>query len=482
MIIVTNSQASKLYIEHILLEVFTKEFLESNKHSTLEVRVSKDNTYVKVVTSFKFNTSECLEEISNHPSLKIAETCAIGKTIIEIGLRFGFECPPYGVLTGVRPIKIARSVFSEDIKSLRDSLLNKYLINSEKSELLYHCSCFDSIVTPSFSLGDVCIYISIPFCPSRCNYCSFVSYGIEKKHDLIKPYLDILKQEMSEVKKVIGEHNLNIRAIYVGGGTPGILNVYETEMLLENISDCFLNEKVDEFTYEIGRPDTVYKDKLLLLKNYFVNRVCINTQSTNDAVLKSIGRKHTSEDYFRAVNTAMTVGFESINTDLIAGLADEPFESFKRSVTDVISTGIDNITIHALSIKKSSEIKRVDATDEKCIDSFIDFSKKHCISNGFLPYYLYRQKYALGNHESVGYCKNGKYSLYNIAMMNECSDVIGIGAGATSRICSSKENTKHKHFENYKYPEEYIKDNTKMFSHIQGIANAVKLKHIGENH
>lgn len=464
----SNCPSYELYFKHIILEVFPSDFLEANTDTPFELNLTKDNDKVTAFVSFKKLRGCDSQLLSEHHSENISCTCAIGRALIEVAGHLGFGIPPYGVLTGVRPLKIASEIYDvsqgDDFSS---RLYDKYLISKDKCDLLFDALTFDRKVRACHQKNDLSLYFSIPFCPTRCNYCSFVSSSIEKKRHLIPSYLETLFGEMRLVSNIIDKHSLNLKSVYVGGGTPGILNEDEITLFFKEFNKFFSNKSLVEFTFEIGRPETVTKEKLMILKSNSVNRISINTQTTNNDVLKAIGRNHTVDDYFSAVELAKSVGFKCINTDIIAGLQGESLDSFKSTLKDVISLNVDNVTVHTLCVKKSSEIKLSNSSIKSFenINDYINFSKEYCITSGFLPYYLYRQKYSLGNHESTGYCKNGLYSHYNISMMNEIESVIGLGAGATTRIVSEC-GDKHKHFENYKYPNEYINDKDKMISEI----------------
>ncbi len=469
MTIFSNDESILLYARHICLEVFRDNF--DNISSSLKISISEKDGYIKADAELDDIHSSFTEEVLSHPSDRIAKTCAVGKCVVSIGKSLKLSVPHYGVLTGVRPVKVAQSFIGKE--NFKQLLKEKYLISEDKINLLSRCAEYNKLASEKMSASDISLYISIPFCPSRCNYCSFVSYGIEKQNRLIPDYLETLYNEIEVVSRMVCELSLNVKSIYVGGGTPGILSEKDTDKLLAKLNSSFDLSRLSEFTYEIGRPETVTKEKLSLLKNNNVSRVSINTQTTNDAVLSAIGRNHTSKDYFNAISLAQSLGFESINTDLIAGLTTETLESFKKSVQDVLSTGIDNVTVHTLCLKKSADIKKSSYGKpySENIDEFINFSCNTCISHGFEPYYLYRQKYALGNHESVGYCKDKKYSLYNIAMMNEIGNVVGIGAGATSRISTSYKN---EHFANFKYPKEYISNKEKFITETERMKTVFK--------
>lgn len=473
----TNCDAISLYFRHITEEIFDERFFNNHENDVFEINVETSAEEICVRASFlQFHSSQN-EIISMHPSLSTARSCAVGKSVISIAVSLGYKTPVYGVLTGVRPLKIVTDLTSKfGSDNLVEMLYDKYLVSPTKSDLLESCIKYDTDVRVTSSKRDVSVYVSIPFCPSRCNYCSFVSSSIESKRSLTPIYIELLSEEIKEISSLISDFNLNVNSIYVGGGTPGILETEQLEFLLKNITSNLISNDTKEFTYELGRPDTVSAEKLKLLKQYNIDRICINAQTTNDEILRKIGRRHTAEQYFNAVELAQSIGFKSINTDVIAGLTDESFDSFQKTMDDVIATGVDNVTVHTLCIKKSADIKQnfSGVYTDNGISDYIEYSKKTCISTGYEPYYLYRQKYALGNNESVGYCKNGKYSFYNVAMMNEIQTVIGIGAGATSRVIALSAKDKHCHFENYKYPQDYIRDTSKTLGQIEEIKKALK--------
>ena len=470
--IIVNDASVELYIRHICIEIFQSDFY---KDIDLTVNIIKDDDKYSASAHLLGHTSFSSQKIS----LPSAKTCAVGKAIILLGVKLGYSPSPYGVLTGVRPVKIASQLIKKFGKEECINLLkNEYFVKREKISSLIKCANVDKEYREEYNKNDVSLYLSIPFCPTRCNYCSFVSASTERQRALIPEYLKTLFCEMNEVERVVSENNLIVRSVYVGGGTPGILDESQTNSLISQINKLFVTDNCIEFNYEIGRPETVTREKLNVLKDGGVNRISINTQSTSNEVLKAIGRRHSSKQYFDAVVLSREIGFESINTDLIAGLEADTLNTFKKSVDEVICAGVNSITIHSLCLKKSSKIKDDASLSHfsKNIDEYIEYAKNNCISNGFEPYYLYRQKYSLGNHETVGYTKN-KPSYYNIVMMNEIGSVIGMGAGATSRISLKNNNL---HFANYKYPYEYIKDSDKFLKELYNMDTIFKTL-TGEN-
>ena len=374
--------------------------------------------------------------------------------------------PPWGILTGINPTGVFRRVFAEKGKNACKAFSGKYLVSPEKADLVQRiCSVMRSVT--SDPRAEASMYISVPFCPTRCSYCSFISVAVEKSKKLTDPYLELLMNEISEKADVLLRAGKKIRSVYVGGGTPGILDEKQTERLLEKIvSVC--KTPLAEFNYEIGRPDTVTAGKLTLLKRYGVTRVCINTQTTNNEVLSQIGRAHSASQYFDAMRLTRSFDFDSINTDLIAGLPGESVTSFLQSLKDVLSAGADNITIHTLAIKRSAKLyedqnnfrARCDAVQE-----MLNAAYDRLLSKGYLPYYIYKQKNAVSNG---GFAKPDKIGKYNLYMMEDLHSIAACGAGASSKIISSG-NGRVERVMNVKYPFEYINEydrvlcNTRLF-------------------
>ncbi len=388
---------------------------------------------------------------------------AVKYTVYQVFYRATGIRPPWGILTGIKPTGIYRRLLdAKGPAATRQFLLNDYCMQPEKIPLLHQiCKVMETVTTDPKK--EASLYVSIPFCPSRCTYCSFVSVAAEKSHRLIEPYLALLTEEIREKCEVLRKHQLQIRSVYIGGGTPGILNEVQLERLLQTIAEE-LDCPLAEFTFELGRPDTVTKEKLLLLKKYGVTRVCINTQTTNDHILETVGRKHTRAQYFDAVSLTRSLNFDSINTDLIAGLPGEDEASFARSLDDVLTAGADNITIHTLSIKRSSKLHDSDEFFDPSNDHvqrMLDRAYEKLLSSGYVPYYMYRQKNTVSNGENIGFSKPETIGLYNLYMMEDLHTVAACGAGASSKLIFSP-NGRIERVINVKYPYEYINENERI--------------------
>ncbi|MBQ7373616.1 MAG: coproporphyrinogen dehydrogenase HemZ [Clostridia bacterium] len=331
----------------------------------------------------------------------------------------------WGALTGIRPVKYAYTIG----ENWREKMSEEMLVDESKLDII---SRIIDEQKPIFtSAKDGCdLFVSIPFCPSRCLYCSFLSNEIGKEKQL-DGYIDALVKEIESVKPLLK----NLRSVYVGGGTPVSLPLNLLEKVLKAIG------KVDcEYTVEAGRPDCIERQTLELLKKYGVTRICINPQTFNDKTLKIIGRKHTAQDIFDKYELSKEFGF-SINMDLIAGLNGESFDDFKYSVDTAISLNPDNITVHTLSLKKGSKLKETtERLAEGEIAKMIDYSVYKLINSGYNPYYMYRQKYMAGNLENTGYTKKGKACVYNVDVMEEITDNVACGANGVSKKLFMEEN------------------------------------------
>ena len=297
----------------------------------------------------------------------------------------------------------------------------------------------------SFSL-----YVSIPFCPTRCAYCSFVSQSVERSFSLVEPYVKALIAEIRSGGDMVRSNHLRPRAFYMGGGTPGILTPDQMDAILTALEESFDLSACPEITVEIGRPDTITAEKLAVLKSHGVTRVCVNPQTMEDHVLAAIGRRHASADTVRAMELVRAYRFPHVNMDLIAGLPEDTPEGFARSLDEVISMGADNITVHTLSLKKGSRImlegSRIPGADE--VAQMLDYADPTLRKHGFAPYYLYRQKYMSGSFENVGWTKPGGTGLYNIYIMEELHSILSLGAGGSTKLVGGGFNAK--------YPREYI--------------------------
>ena len=351
----------------------------------------------------------------------------------------------WGTLTGVRPLKLALELHDkyDSISKMQEDLRTVYLVSEEKIDLLtdiaeYQLANIDR--NPSDKMG---LYIGIPFCPTRCAYCSFASNVAGAP--AIEKYLNNLLKEIEYMGHLTRTHSSKIESVYIGGGTPTTLNADQLNRLITKTRDEFgLNLNSIEFTVEAGRPDTITADKLDTMRQLGISRISINPQSMKDETLRLIGRDHCSDDIRNGYKLAEDYGFDVINADLIAGLPGEDINDFKASLDEVMSIGANNITVHTLSVKRGSRLKDKDPEyyrrNAEMVADMLRYARKRLKEEGYYPYYIYRQKHQIGALENVGYCKAGKHSIYNIRIMEEKQTIIGLGCGAIGKVYYPDEN------------------------------------------
>ncbi len=367
--------------------------------------------------------------------------------------------PPWGILTGVRPSKLMlRLIGRLGEKGAYDYFTKKLLVSDKKTRLAQSVAGTEQEIA---ALGDersFSLYIAVPFCPSRCSYCSFVSHSITNANaaKLLPIYVERLCDELAVTGKTAGEIGLRLESIYVGGGTPGILSAEQLQAVCSAVDNSFDLSAVREYTVELGRPETVTAAKLGVLRSHGVDRISINPQTLNDSVLEAVGRRHTAQDFFDAYKLAEESGFENINVDLIAGLPTDTVESFKRSIDGVTALSPANITVHALALKSASTLAEHGhaVSEGESAGKMIDYSHSVLFDNGYIPYYMYRQSRCVGNLENVGWCKPGMECRYNVFMMEETHTVLAAGAGAVTKLKRPHSDYIERIF-NYKYPYEY---------------------------
>ncbi len=337
------------------------------------------------------------------------------------------ESMPWGALTGIRPTKLAY-MEQEQGKDFA-GLFRQMGVREENIDLVAQILQAQKGIYEKKD-GNTDLFVSIPFCPTKCAYCSFITAPIEKTRHFLPEYLSCLDKELQAAKESVG----NLRSVYIGGGTPFALDVSELRRVLQAIAPIYTQHGSRvEYTVEAGRPDVFTDDKLRLLKDFGVTRICINPQSFSNETLQKIGRKHTEQDVYNAFALSEKYGFD-INVDLIAGLADETPDVFVQSVQKAVKTGADNITVHCLSLKSGAKLKEeTDYLENDFISDMVSASREILGSSGYAPYYMYRQKYQVGNNENVGWTKPNKACVYNIDIMEEIADNLAVGANAVSK-------------------------------------------------
>ena len=382
----------------------------------------------------------------------------LGRLVYKILSEYTGFYPPWGVLTGVRPSKLL--ILEEQAVGASEAhrrFTEDFLVSEEKYSLAKRVAdCEEKIISLS---GDnsVSLYVSIPFCPSRCSYCSFVSHSIEnaKAFALLEEYTNKLASELQVTGEIVREKGLKLESVYIGGGTPTTLSASQLSVLIDEIRRSFDLSACREFTVEAGRPDTITEEKLIALKQGGVTRISVNPQSFSDSVLRAVGRKHTASDAVKAYELAQNLGFDNINMDLIAGLPTDTLEGFKSSLLQAVSLNPQGITVHSLAIKRSAYINNGENAlpHRRVASEMIGFSINE-LSKSYIPYYMYRQSKSAGSLENTGWCKQGFEGLYNVFMMEECHSVLACGGGAVTRLKAPS--GKIQRIFNYKYPFEYI--------------------------
>lgn len=366
--------------------------------------------------------------------------------------------PEWGSLSGVRPSKLTtRCLLQGGTVQDADRLLReRYHVAPERRRLCIECSHETVHAAQLLRPHDISLYIGIPFCPTRCAYCSFVSASIERAAALLPRYLDALEQEIAHVGALLRQSGRRIRTLYIGGGTPTTLSTPQLRRLMEAIRTHFDLTDLIEYTVEGGRPDTLDLEKLQAIRSLGCDRMSINPQTMNDAVLSGIGRRHTSAQTLAAFRAAQEAGFDGINMDLIAGLPNDSADSFRNSVQQVLSLAPSNITVHTLALKKGADLffQRAQLPSAEEVRTMLAEAEHALRAAGYHPYYLYRQKYMSGSFENVGWCKDGFAGLYNIYMMEELHSILSLGGGGMTKI--NRPDGTLERFHNPKFPQQYI--------------------------
>ncbi len=440
---------------------------------SFRIRTTESAVYVRVTIAEKsrMTSVERHVDFSEENSDIMTAKLAAGAAILAAGEEFMHYSPSWGVMTGVRPAKVASDYLRRGYTASKTkaALRQNYYLFPKKAALVTEVAQLESKLAKPYYNGWCSVYISIPFCPSRCAYCSFVSYTSKKLLSLIPTYVDMLCDEIDQRFRLINELGLKVASVYIGGGTPTILNERQLERVLSHVGRGVDVDTLAEFTLEAGRPDTISREKLHIAKRLGVTRISVNTQTLNDTVLESIGRAHTSDDFYRAFELAVNSDIDCINTDLIAGLPGESFNSFSQSFDRVLELHPENVTVHTFAVKKASDFLKhgasVYARVNKDAGKSVDYSQIKAKASGYRPYYLYRQKNTVGNYENVGFSLGGYEGLYNIFMMEEIHTVFAAGAGAVTRLVSPpglrEENDYSPVIErifNPKYPYEYLEE------------------------
>ncbi len=381
--------------------------------------------------------------------------------------------PEWGILTGVRPAKLFSRLAAENGEANAENWFKNALkVSDEKISLCRSAVVSEGKITSLSRPDSFSLYISIPFCPTRCSYCSFVSHSVENAGKLIPDYISLLKKEIAYTADIAKKIGLRLETVYIGGGTPTSVTAEQLGSIMKCVTDSFDTSNLREYTVEAGRPDTITAEKLEAIKHLGAGRISINPQTMNDSVLEKIGRRHTAADTVKAFETARKCGFYNINTDLIAGLPGDTPESFFDTVRSILSLDPESITVHSLSMKRSSRLTVTGSFPEvkagENAGKMVSFARNTLEKHGFLPYYMYRQSKTVGNLENVGYAKPGTECLYNVYTMDETHTILACGASAVSKLRQPHGSYIERIF-NFKYPYEYISRFNELIERKKGV-------------
>lgn len=377
--------------------------------------------------------------------------------------------PPWGLLTGIRPVRKVVQLLDEGM-SLDEAgayLQKRYLISDEKMRLALDTAKVQYPILPH-SKKEIGLYISIPFCPTRCSYCSFVSHSMDTAMQLIPEYITCLCKEIAILGEIIRKYDLHVQSVYIGGGTPTSISAEQLRTVMEAIRTHIDIDGAREYTVEAGRADTITEEKLRVIKEMGADRISVNPQTLQDSVLEAVGRRHTAQQAIDAFRLARSLGFDNINMDLIAGLPTDTYEGFADTLRRVMALDPDSITVHTLTLKRAADLYGTggDSSIHE-VERMAELSAKDLPAGGWMPYYMYRQKNTVGNLENVGYAKAGKENLYNILIMDETQTILGAGCAASTKMV--EENGNITRIRGYKFPYEYIRQFDKLMEKKQEI-------------
>ena len=440
-------------------------------------KLSRGKTYISAVTTVTLN-GKTTRAIRRMPASK--ETVRLRRQALQQSLYLAAlphleRVPAWGALAGVRPTKLSTKHLLEggNPKSALRLMEKTYYVTKERAKLALSCSASSVEAVALAKENHISLYVGIPFCPTRCAYCSFVSRTVGKRTDLIEPYLQALLQEVEVTGKLLKTTDKKIRTVYIGGGTPTTLSAQQLTRLLQAITTHFDLGACIEFTVEAGRPDTLDEEKLSVIRK-FAGRISINPQSMNDAVLKACGRPHTGKAIEDLARKAKALSFDAINMDLIAGLPMDTVESFRDSLDRVLALEPENITVHTLALKKGADLfeKQQSLPTEEEVTQMVEYANRTLPQYGYKPYYLYRQKYMSGSFENIGWSKKDKDCLYNIYMMEELHSILSLGGGGMNKV--NLPGGKVERFHNPKFPEGYLEQLSKVLTDKEALISLMK--------
>ena len=450
---------------HFELENLTRLFFPNEKITVIRDFSEPQPPYIYTEGSDKITISVNIGSF-NKSETAVKKLADDDNELVSAQLLYKLLCDftgltqPWGILTGVRPVKLLRRLAEESNEEQAVKKFEKdFFVSNEKIALSRETEHNERKILELSKPESFSLYVGIPFCPSRCSYCSFVMASIERAEKLIEPYTKLLCEEIKRTAEIANKLGLRLETVYFGGGTPTTLSAEQLDTVLRTVNKSFDMSTCREFTVEAGRPDTIDIAKLFALKENKVDRISINPQTVNDEVLKTIGRKHTAQQFFDAFELARKCGFDNINTDLIAGLPTDTPESFKNSLDSIVRLNAECITVHTLCMKRASRLTTegvtLDLQQARDAREMLAYTQNILGQNEYIPYYMYRQSRMVGNLENVGWSKKGFESLYNVYVMDETHTILACGSGGVTKLKRNNPDYLERIF-NFKYPYEYI--------------------------
>lgn len=450
---------------HFELENLTRLFFPNEKITVIRDFSEPQPPYIYTEVSDKITISVNIGSF-NKSETAVKKLTDDDNELVSAQLLYKLLCDftgltqPWGILTGVRPVKLLRRLAEESNEEQAVKKFEKdFFVSNEKIALSRETEHNERKILELSKPESFSLYVGIPFCPSRCSYCSFVMASIERAEKLIEPYTKLLCEEIKRTAEIANKLGLRLETVYFGGGTPTTLSAEQLDTVLGTVNKSFDMSTCREFTVEAGRPDTIDIAKLFALKENKVDRISINPQTVNDEVLKTIGRKHTAQQFFDAFELARKCGFDNINTDLIAGLPTDTPESFKNSLDSIVRLNAECITVHTLCMKRASRLTTegvtLDLQQSRDAREMLAYTQNILGQNEYIPYYMYRQSRMVGNLENVGWSKKGFESLYNVYVMDETHTILACGSGGVTKLKRNNPDYLERIF-NFKYPYEYI--------------------------
>lgn len=450
---------------HFELENLTRLFFPNEKITVIRDFSEPQPPYIYTEVSDKITISVNIGSF-NKSETAVKKLTDDDNELVSAQLLYKLLCDftgltqPWGILTGVRPVKLLRRLAEESSEEQAVKKFEKdFFVSDEKIALSRETEHNERKILELSKPESFSLYVGIPFCPSRCSYCSFVMASIERAEKLIEPYTKLLCEEIKRTAEIANKLGLRLETVYFGGGTPTTLSAEQLDTVLKTVNKSFDMSTCREFTVEAGRPDTIDIAKLFALKENKVDRISINPQTVNDEVLKTIGRKHTAKQFFDAFELARKCGFDNINTDLIAGLPTDTPESFKNSLDSIVRLNAECITVHTLCMKRASRLTTegvtLDLQQARDAREMLAYTQNILGQNEYIPYYMYRQSRMVGNLENVGWSKKGFESLYNVYVMDETHTILACGSGGVTKLKRNNPDYLERIF-NFKYPYEYI--------------------------